>query len=187
MEFLGDSILSCVIANALYEQFPHRSEGELSRLRAFLVKGDRLAEIATEINLGDHLLLGPGELKSGGFRRASILTDALEAILAAVFLDGGFLACQTVILKLYQTRLQNPELDHHLKDAKTQLQEYLQAHKHPLPEYTLSHVEGEEHHQQFHVTCTVTALSLSTKAHAETRRRAEQDAAKQILNRLKLS
>ena len=184
-EFLGDSILSFVIANALFEKFPLQSEGQLSRLRAFLVKGEMLAKIAMELDLGDYLYLGQGELKSGGFRRASILTDALEAVFAAVFFDGGFDACQQVILKLYQTRLNDQQLHDNLKDAKTQLQEYLQAQKHPLPEYTLTRVDGDEHAQVFHVRCAVADLKVSTDGQGENRRKAEQHAAKALLQKLK--
>lgn len=185
LEFLGDSILSFVVANALFEKFPEQSEGQLSRLRAFLVKGEMLAKIAVELELGDYLRLGQGELKSGGFRRASILADALEAILAAVFLDGGFSACQQVILHLYQTRLSDQQLHDNLKDAKTQLQEYLQAQKYPRPNYRLTKIEGEEHDQVFHVICEVADLKLSTNGHGESRRKAEQYAAKQLLQKLK--
>lgn len=184
-EFFGDSILSMVISHALFKQFPHQSEGQLSRLRAHLVKGEMLAKIALELDLGDYLYLGQGELKSGGFRRASILADALEAIFAGVFFDGGFTAAQHVILKLYQTRLDDPTLNDTLKDAKTQLQEYLQAKKYPLPEYTLTKVIGEEHDQMFYVTCEVLPLKKSTQGQGETRRRAEQSAAKQLLKQLK--
>ncbi len=187
LEFLGDSILSFVIANALFEKFPDQSEGQLSRLRSFLVKGEMLAKIAVELELGDYLYLGQGELKSGGFRRASILADALEAVLAAVFLDGGFAACQQVILNVYQTRLNDQQLHDNLTDAKTQLQEYLQAKKYPLPEYTLTKVDGEEHDQVFHVVCDVPGLNMSTNGHGENRRKAEQQAAKQLLQKLKVS
>lgn len=184
LEFLGDSILSFVIANALYEQFPECSEGELSRLRAHLVKGEMLAKIALEIELGDYLYLGQGELKSGGFRRASILTDALEAIFAAVLLDGGIAASKRVILYLYKSRLGDRELRDNLKDPKTQLQEYLQAKKQALPEYTLTKVEGEEHEQVFHVLCTIARLNISVHGEGENRRKAEQRAARQVLEKL---
>lgn len=183
-EFLGDSILSFVIAHALFSRFPEYSEGDLSRLRAYLVKGDMLANIAIELELGDYLYLGQGELKSGGFRRASILTDALEAIFAAIFLDSGFEPCQQVILHLYQTRLDDKNLYNNLKDAKTQLQEYLQAKKQSLPQYTLTQVKGDEHDQIFHVTCELRSLNLSAEGQAETRRKAEQLAAKKLLQKL---
>ena len=184
LEFLGDAILSAVISNALFEAFPHEPEGQLSRLRAYLVKGDMLAEIALTLHLGNYLFLGPGELKSGGFRRASTLADALEAIFAAVYLDGGFAKAQEVILHLYQSRLDAPDLKDTLKDPKTQLQEYLQAKKYPLPTYTLTNVTGEEHDQVFYVTCTLETLKKSADGFAETRRKAEQMAAKCLLKRL---
>lgn len=180
-EFLGDSILSLVISHALFEQLPHQNEGQLSRLRAHLVKGETLAKIAQELELGDYLHLGQGELKSGGFRRASILADALEAIFAAVFFDSGFAEAQHVILNLYRTRLDDPDLNNTLKDAKTQLQEYLQSKKIPLPEYTLTGVVGEEHEQIFSVQCEVKSLKQSTQGQGETRRKAEQIAATQLL------
>ncbi|MCX7117063.1 MAG: ribonuclease III [Legionellales bacterium] len=184
-EFLGDAILSFVIANALFQKFPKNTEGELSRLRAFLVKGDMLATIAVDLELGNYLYLGQGELKSGGFRRASILADALEAIFAAVFLDGGITASQQVILHVYQTRLSDPQLTLNLKDAKTQLQEVLQAKKCPLPTYTLTKIEGDEHDQRFHIVCEVASLNLSTEGIGEVRRKAEQEAAKLLLKQLK--
>ncbi|CEK10042.1 ribonuclease III [Legionella hackeliae] len=184
-EFLGDSILSFVIAHALFSEFPEQTEGQLSRLRAFLVKGEMLAEIATEIELGDHLFLGQGELKSGGFRRASILADALEAVIAAVFLDGGIEASKQLVLRLYQSRFEDETLHDNLKDAKTQLQEYLQAHKKPLPEYSLAKVEGEEHDQLFYVTCKVSGRKNPTLGCGSNRRKAEQEAAKQLLQELK--
>ncbi|WP_207384273.1 ribonuclease III [Legionella yabuuchiae] len=181
LEFLGDSILSFVIANALYNKFTDKSEGELSRLRAYLVKGEMLAEVALEINLGDYLYLGQGELKSGGFRRASILADSLEAVFAAVFLDGGMEPCQTVILNLFKTRLDDEGLHDNLKDPKTQLQEFLQAKKFPLPNYTLLKIEGEEHNQVFHIHCEIPDLNLTTLGKGPSRRKAEQRAAKEVL------
>lgn len=183
-EFLGDSILSFVIANELFEEFPMYSEGQLSRLRSFLVKGDMLAEIAKEIALGDFLFLGQGELKSGGFRRISILADALEAVFAAVFLDGGIHAAQTVILALYRTRLDSSSLNECLKDAKTQLQEYLQAGKYALPEYALTKVDGDEHDQLFYVSCSVQGLKQVAYGVGPSRRKAEQLAAKSLLAQL---
>jgi ribonuclease-3 len=184
LEFLGDSILNLVISNALYHQYPERPEGQLSRLRAFLVNGDTLADIATEINLGDHLRLGQGELKSGGFRRRSILADALEAVFAAIFLDSDFAQVQAVILALYQNRLNDQSVDAASKDAKTQLQEYLQAQKYPLPKYTVKKIIGEEHDQIFHIICHLATLQLSTEGDGETRRKAEQMAAKLMLEQL---
>ncbi|MFT4058364.1 MAG: ribonuclease III [Legionella sp.] len=186
-EFLGDSILSFVIANELFHRFPLQSEGHLSRLRSFLVRGDMLVEIAKEINLGDFLYLGQGELKSGGFRRASILSDALEAVFAAVFFDGGINAAKEVILQLYRSRLDDPNLNDCLKDSKTRLQEYLQAKKMALPEYALFKVEGDEHEQMFYVTCTVAASELVTHGEGSNRRKAEQLAAQNMLEQLRTS
>ncbi len=185
LEFLGDSILSFVITKALYEKFPEQSEGVLSRLRAHLVKGDTLAEIALELDLGDYLSLGQGELKSGGFRRSSILADALEALFAAILLDGGIEASKHVVLHLYRLRLEDPALNNNLKDAKTQLQEYLQAKKLPLPLYHLISTDGAEHDQIFHVVCEVRELSLKTTGLGDTRRKAEQFAATALLSTLK--
>lgn len=184
-EFLGDSILSFVIANELFHRFPMQSEGQLSRLRSFLVRGDMLVEIAKELQLGDFLFLGQGELKSGGFRRASILADALEAVFAAVFFDGGIDAAQDVILKLYRSRLEDPNLNDCLKDAKTLLQEYLQAEKIALPEYTLTKVEGDEHDQMFYITCAVVGKKQVTYGEGSNRRKAEQLAAKLMLEQLR--
>lgn len=183
-EFLGDSILSFIIANELFNRFPLQSEGQLSRLRSFLVKGEMLAEIARELELGDFLFLGQGELKSGGFRRASILADALEAIFAAVFLDGGIEAAKEVILNVYRSRLEDPNLNDCLKDAKTQLQEYLQAEKYALPEYSLTKIEGDEHDQIFYISCSIDGMSQTAFGQGPNRRKAEQMAAKSMLLQL---
>jgi len=185
LEFLGDSILSFVIAEALFTRFPQESEGQLSRLRAHLVKGQTLAEIAMEMQLGDYLYLGQGELKSGGFRRESILADALEAIIAAIHLDGGFEQSKQFILQLYHSRLDDKTLKDTLKDAKTQLQEFLQAKKKPLPEYILTKVEGEEHNQIFYVSCKVEGIALETQGAGVNRRKAEQEAASLLLTHLR--
>lgn len=186
LEFLGDSILNFVIASELYAYFNVQTEGMLSRLRAHLVKGDMLADIALEMDLGDYLNLGQGELKSGGFRRASILADSLEAIFGAIYLDGGIDKASDVIRKLYRSRLDDPTLGDTLKDSKTQLQEYLQANKYPLPEYVLSLIEGEEHDQIFHVKCSVKTLNCSGIGKGNTRRKAEQEAAKSLLNQIRV-
>lgn len=185
LEFLGDAILSAVIAEALYEIFPDKNEGNLSRLRASLVKEDMLAEIAHNLKLGNLLFLGQGELKTGGFRRPSILADALEAILGAIFLDSDFLTVKNIILSLYHSYLSDPNLPMQLIDAKTQLQELLQAQKSALPEYHLTHTTGEEHDQQFHVTCTLKNKNLQTFGQAETRKKAEQIAAKCMMDKLR--
>lgn len=186
-EFLGDSILSFVIADALYHEASIENEGQMSRLRSFLVKGDSLAEIATEIGLGDFLFLGQGELKSGGFRRASILADALEAVFAAVYLDGGIEPAKAVILKLYSSRLESSKLSDSFKDFKTQLQEYLQAKKYPLPSYDLTKIEGIDHEQMFYIQCQVNGIDQYTQGKGTNRRKAEQIAAHDMLNYLKAS
>lgn len=185
LEFLGDSILSLVIAEAIYQQYQDQPEGMLSRLRSYLVKGDTLAEIAREINLGNYLIMGQGELRSGGFRRASILADALEAVFAAIYLDGGFEACKTVILSLFDSRLNDGSLINHIKDAKSILQEKLQSMGMELPEYHLIKTVGEEHAQQFYVNCQLKALKLSAEGVGSSRRKAEQKAAQAMLALLK--
>ena len=169
----------------MFDKFPEESEGQLSRLRASLVKGEMLSELASEIELGDYLYLGQGELKSGGFRRASILADALEALIAAVFLDGGIEESKQLILRLYSSRLEDETLNDNLKDAKTQLQEFLQSKKRPLPEYSLVKVVGEEHEQIFHVACKVSGIKKPTVGSGHNRRKAEQQAAKLLLQQLK--
>lgn len=185
LEFLGDSILSFIISSTLIQKYSACTEGELSRLRAFLVKGETLAEIASELGLGDFLFLGQGELKSGGYRRGSILADALEAVIAAVFLDGGIGSAEKFILHLYKSRLVDNALQYHLKDSKTSLQEWLQSRKLPLPLYTLLRIDGEEHAQCFHVSCSVEGLSSISEGMGDTRRKAEQIAAANLFSLLK--
>lgn len=184
LEFLGDSIVNMVIARALFTRFPQLSEGELSRLRAQLVKGETLSLIAQEISLGDALILGQGELKSGGFRRASTLADALEAIIAAIFLDSNFETCENVILQLFESRLNDHSTHENTKDAKTALQERLQSLKKALPEYQLLKITGKEHDQMFYISCTVSDLGLIAYGEAETRRKAEQHAAQTLLGQI---
>ncbi len=142
LEFLGDSILNFVIAEALFKRFPEAKEGQLSRLRAQLVKGETLAEIAREMKLGDYLKLGSGELKSGGFRRDSILADAVEAIIGAIYLDSDMDVCRGYVLRWYKERLEQTNLQNTQKDSKTRLQEFLQSRRVALPEYELMSVEG---------------------------------------------
>ncbi len=185
LEFLGDSVLNMIITEALYNKFPNATEGKLSRLRATLVKGETLAKIAKEIDLGDFLYLGQGELKSGGFRRSSILADALEAIFASILLDSGISACKEVILTLYKSRLDDNELLDNLKDPKTQLQEYLQSTKSPLPIYTLTQITDEQHDQIFHITCTIPNSQLIATGNGTNRKKAEQIAAQKILDKIK--
>lgn len=184
LEFLGDAVLNFLIAEALYQRVPDADEGALSRLRAMLVRGETLAEIAGEINLGEALSMGSGELKSGGFRRRSILADALEAVIGAVYLDGGFDACRKLIQELFAARLSSlPETDS-LKDPKTRLQEYLQARQASLPVYRLVRQEGEPHRRTFRVACEIPWLKVPVEADGRSRRAAEQEAARLALNEL---
>ncbi len=181
LEFLGDAILGYAIAAELYNRFPKASEGILSRLRSSLVKGETLAELARGLQLGDHLLLGSGELKSGGFRRDSILAGALESVMGAIYLDGGYEACCRWIIKLYENRLDSISPDVNLKDPKTRLQEYLQSKKMGLPQYTIVSIDGQAHDHLFHVECSVNELDLNVKGSGFSRRKAEQNAAQKIL------
>jgi len=185
LEFLGDAVLSFVISASLYERFPEADEGRLSRLRAALVKGDTLTEIARQLDLGKYLRLGPGEMKSGGHRRASILADALEALIGAVYLDAGIEPARELILRLYGHRFEQglPEAEQ-LKDPKTRLQEWLQARGQSLPVYDVSSVSGEAHDQTFVVSCTVTNLPEPSTGVGSSRRKAEQDAASKALKQL---
>lgn len=182
MEFLGDSVLSLVISERLYQQFPQASEGQLSRLRASLVKGDTLATLAQGFELGEYLRLGAGELKSGGFRRESILADALEAVFGAIYLDGGFEAACKLITEVYQVRLSQLTLEITLKDPKTRLQEYLQSRRLSLPEYEMVSVQGEDHSQHFRMRCSIAALDMTSEGEGGSRRKAEQDAAMKLLD-----
>ncbi|MBI3772682.1 MAG: ribonuclease III [Gammaproteobacteria bacterium] len=184
LEFLGDAILGFLIAEELYRRFPTAAEGEMSRLRASLVKGQTLAVIASELELGEFMLLGSGELKSGGYRRDSILACTLEALIGAVYLDGGEAACRPLVQSLFASRLDQVSPDMVEKDPKTQLQEYLQARKLPLPVYDLSKVEGEAHSQTFYVECRVTGLPEPTMGEGRSRRFAEQAAASVALQKL---
>ena len=181
MEFLGDSILNCIIAQALYERFLDVREGDLSRLRANLVRQETLAEIAQGLGLGDQLRLGEGELKSGGFRRPSILADGLEALFGAVFVDGGFERARETVLRLFEPYLSNLDPQHSGKDAKTSLQEFLQGRRLALPQYQLSATRGEAHAQEFEVECQIPELGISTTGRGPSRRAAEQEAAKRAL------
>lgn len=184
LEYLGDAILGFVIADALYTHFQGASEGQLSRLRSSLVKRDTLARIAREYQLGDYLNLGPGELRSGGHARSSILADGVEAIFAAIYLDGGYEKARQVILKIFSQRLRDLNLDDHQKDPKTRLQELLQARKLELPTYEVTDVGGDPHDQIFSVICRVSELDQSTKGTGSSRRKAEQDAATRLLRLL---
>lgn len=183
LEFLGDALLGAIIAEMLYEVHPKASEGELSRLRAQLVNGVALAVVGRELELGDELKLGPGELKTGGFRRESILADAFEALVAAVYLDGGFAACRDVVRTLFSERI--AALRRSSKDAKTRLQEWLQAGGWALPQYELTASHGDDHAKTFDVSCTISEpLACSAASSSSSRRAAEQDAAEIVLNQL---
>jgi ribonuclease-3 len=181
LEFLGDSVLNCAVAALLYQRFGKLDEGDLSRVRANLVKQQSLYEIAQALNISESLRLGEGELRSGGFRRPSILADAFEAILGAIFLDGGFDAAQTVIKRLYVPILDHIDPRTLGKDSKTLLQEYLQGHKIALPTYTVVATHGAAHNQQFEVECTVPKLEVKVSGSGASRRAAEQAAAKKAL------
>jgi ribonuclease-3 len=181
LEFLGDAVLNLVIARHLFQAFPEASEGDLSRLRARVVSAEPLAFVAAGISLGDALHLGSGELKTGGFRRESILADALEAVCGALFLDGGLEAAERVIERLFEERIASLPAPASLKDAKTRLQEYLQSRGYALPRYLIERTEGEAHAQTFHVLCDVTDLGLQAQGSGSSRRRAEQEAAEKIL------
>lgn len=185
LEFLGDSILNCVIAMALYARFESLREGEMSRLRASLVRQEGLHQVALGLELGEYLRLGEGEMKSGGARRPSILADALEAVFAAVYLDGGFEAARGVIDALYADMIEDIDPDVALKDPKTALQEFLQARKLPLPNYVTVGVHGEAHAQEFEVECVVEGFGLTTTGRGPSRRTAEQQSAQHALARLR--
>jgi ribonuclease III len=184
LEFLGDSVLNCVVAALLFQRFAKLDEGDLSRVRANLVKQQSLYEIAQALNVSEALRLGEGELRSGGFRRPSILADTLEAIFGAVFLDGGFDAAHQVIKRLYTPILDHIDPRTIGKDAKTLLQEYLQGHKIALPTYTVVATHGAAHNQQFEVECTVPKLDVKVSGSGASRRAAEQAAAKKALDEL---
>lgn len=184
LEFLGDAILGFVVADMLYEHFAAAPEGQLSRFRAALVRKDTLAEMARQFSLGDFLLLGSGELKSGGFRRSSILADAMEAIFGAMYLDGGLTVARELIERGLNAKMQGLSGKVDLKDPKTRLQEYLQAHKLPLPEYAVTATHGDEHNQRFEVQCVVSCLAAPVMGEGSSRRRAEQAAAQQALEQL---
>ena len=184
LEFLGDSILGFVVAQKLYDLFQSASEGVLSRLRASLVNQSSLAELARQHQLGDYLLLGSGELKSGGFRRDSILSDALEAIMGALFKDQGINACQTWIELLFAEKMNDLSLDNWQKDPKTQLQELMQSKKQVLPEYTLITMSGLAHEQMFQVKCSIPLLTDTCVGTGISRKKAEQSAAELMLELL---
>jgi len=184
LEFLGDGILDFVIAAALFHRFPNLPEGDLSRLRANLVRQESLHRLALELGIGEVLRLGEGELRSGGAQRPSILADALEALFGAIYLDAGFVAAQGVIEKLYAPLIDELKPGHFQKDAKTRLQEWLQGRKKPLPRYQLMETTGAAHEQRFEVACHIDSPALRTIGHGSSRRIDEQVAAEQALKEL---
>ncbi len=181
LEYLGDAILGFVIADIIYQQFPTASEGELTRLRASLVKGEKLAEISREIQLSNQIKLGTGELKSGGWRRDSILANTLEALIGAVYLDSGIERCREFILNLYKTHLDNVNPADIKKDAKTQLQEYLQSRTQSVPEYKVISETGSSHEPEFTVSCKIDLFDEAVIATGKSKRKAEQAVAKQVI------
>lgn len=184
MEFLGDSILGFVISKELYKRFPQAEEGQLSRLRASLVKGETLAKIARSLDLGDYLHMGGGELKSGGFRRSSILADAFEAIIGAIYLDSNIQHAEKFILKYFDERLALCDPSKAEKDPKTRLQELLQAESASLPVYSVMNIEGEAHNQNFEVECYLKERNIRQVGEGASRRKAEQAAAQKILDKI---
>jgi ribonuclease-3 len=185
LEFLGDSIVNMMVAQALYERWPKADEGALTRARAELVREGALAVIARELQLGERLILGPGEMKTGGHRRDSILADALEAVVAAIYLDAGFAACRTVVLPWFSASMQAlPATGKPEKDPKTRLQEWLQARQKALPLYELVSESGDDHAKTFRVRCGVTDPAVSTEGEGASRRLAEQQAAAAALEQL---
>lgn len=184
LEYLGDAILGSIIAHQLYIQFPQANEGQLSRLRSFLVKEKALFELAQTLDLGDFLRLGSGELKSGGFRRASILADTFEAIIGAVYLDSDFVTTQNFVLAIYQSKLDSLSLEKAQKDPKTRLQEWLQARNIETPEYTVVRSHGKDHAKTYWVKCQVSYQALESEGQGPSRRKAEQDAATKILEKI---
>lgn len=180
LEFLGDALLNAIVAEYIFEQFPRASEGDMTRLRASLVSGVTLAELAREQELGASIVLGPGELKTGGHRRESILADTFEALIAAIFLDAGWETCRREVRALFETRIRSADTRVG-KDPKTSLQELMQAHGQGLPAYTLLATSGDDHAKTFEVRCDLGDLGLSAQASGNSRRGAEQAAAEQLL------
>ncbi len=184
LEFLGDAILGFEVADWLFRHEESADEGQLSRMRAHLVKRETLAEVARELQIGDILRLGPGELRSGGQNRDSILADAVEAIIAAVYLDGGIEAARALVRRLLEERLATAGQQLQQKDAKTRLQEHLQARRLPLPRYEVERIDGDQHRQQFTVSCQVEGLDTRSQGQGSSRRKAEQAAAAAFLEAL---
>lgn len=183
LEFLGDAALGFIIGEALYSKYTDLDEGQLTRLRASLVKGETLADVARELAIGDHLRLGSGELKSGGYRRSTILADALEAIIGAIYLDAGMTACKNCVLSWFAERLDSAK-NAARKDPKTALQELMQGQGLPLPNYTVESIKGEPHAQQFRIRCEVELLPEPVFGEGRSRKLAEKEAAKIVLKKI---
>ncbi len=181
LEYLGDAVLGFIIADTIFQKFPQATEGELTRLRSFLVKGETLAKLGRELDLGNYIKLGLGEMKSGGWRRNSILANTFEAIIGAVYLDADMSICQKCVIYLYRQLLLEMSLDKLSKDSKTTLQELLQSRKLELPVYRVSLESGDAHNRLFNVTCTIAELAVSVQAEGRSKRLAEQSAAEQAL------
>ena len=184
LEFFGDSILGFIISEALFDQFPEASEGELSQCRASLVKGATLAKIASELGIKEHLNLGLGERKTGGANRKSILADALEAVICAIYLEAGMARCRECVLAWFASRLASLNLSQSQQDAKTRLQEWLQARKRPLPVYEVLARGGDHHLMTFTVQCSLKDAAVTTTASATSKRGAEKEAAAMMINEL---
>lgn len=184
LEFLGDSVLGFLVSDLLYQRFPDANEGELSRIRSLLVQRSMLAEIARQLHLGEELKLGTGELRSGGAQRESILADAMEALVSALYLDGGLELCREKLKLWMGDKLNTFVTLEHSKDPKTRLQEWLQARKKPLPVYHVVSIAGSDHQQSFTVSCAVTLLSQPMSGQGNSRKEAEQVAAALVLQKL---
>ncbi|MEL1264881.1 ribonuclease III [Pseudoxanthomonas putridarboris] len=184
LEFLGDSVVNLLVAEALFQRWPKADEGALTRARAELVREAALAVIARQLDLGARLTMGPGEMKSGGHRRDSILADALEAVVAAIYLDAGFEACRAVVLPWFEESLAALPVGRPEKDAKTRLQEWLQARQRPLPLYELVSESGDDHAKQFQVRCSIQDPPLTAEGEGTSRRIAEQAAAAAVIEKL---
>lgn len=185
LEFLGDAVLNCVVAAELFERFPDLPEGDLSRMRAHLVRQEALHQLAQNLGLGEHLRLGEGEMKSGGTSRPSILADAVEAVVGAIFLDGGFAAARETVRRLCEPLLKDLDPRSLGKDPKTLLQELLQARRIPLPQYSVLATRGAAHQQNFEVECLIPQLSVRTTGSGSSRRNAEQEAAMRAFEQIR--
>lgn len=184
LEFLGDSVLGMVVSRELFSRFPNATEGELTRLRSQIVKGETLAVLSRQLGLGEYIIFGPGELKSGSRRRASILADVLESIIGAIFIDADIQTVETVILQLFAEPLAASNPQQIEKDPKTRLQEYLQARNIDLPEYEVIEITGPAHKQHFSITCQIRTLDLETRGEGSSRKNAEQNAAEKMYLRV---